>query len=237
MALTRTALGSGQNTTAQTSTSFLVGGSVAVGELLVFTVAADNSVTGGTSPMPTTVSDNKGNVYVRRQTVVNNPSATANTGVAFAIYTSNVSVALVNTDTVTVNWSASTTSKAGFFQKVAAAAGFYPKYRTGATLTGTSSLPSMTTGSITNAEIVICGIGIESNTTVTGDADTTSGTWATASGNAANTGTAGTSITVSSQSKIVTATATQTYNPTLGAAANTALAWIAITEKIGRAHV
>jgi hypothetical protein len=68
---------------------------------------------------------------------------------------------------------------------------------------------------------------------VTQDGDTTNGTWstqqtATSTGDATATG-----LSIFSQRKIVTATATQTYNPTMGDSNDMCLGWIELNQSAG----
>jgi hypothetical protein len=66
---------------------------------------------------------------------------------------------------------------------------------------------------------------------ITPDADTTNGSWSTQQSTAQGTTTNG--IAVASQRKVVTATATQTYNVTLDNVADCILGWIQLTETAG----
>jgi hypothetical protein len=91
--------------------------------------------------------------------------------------------------------------------------------------------PTVTTSSITSGQVVIGTGGAESGDTWAGDADTTNGNWSTHQHNAGGTGTSGMSVT--SQQKVVTSTATQTYNPTL-TAADCILLWASFQEQTGQ---
>lgn len=88
--------------------------------------------------------------------------------------------------------------------------------------------PTMTTGSITSGNLVSCACFYEDNDAATGDADTTNGSWSTAQQDSC--GLAGAGIAVISQAKVVTATATQTYNPRLVDSTDCVEAWIEYTE-------
>jgi hypothetical protein len=89
----------------------------------------------------------------------------------------------------------------------------------------------VTTASITNANIVIAAVLVERNTTITEDSDTTNGTWATqqtiGGGDDSATG-----IGSASQYKIVTSTATQSYDTTLASTADCICAWVQLTETV-----
>jgi hypothetical protein len=74
---------------------------------------------------------------------------------------------------------------------------------------------------------VIGGGAAEATLAWTGDADTTNGSWTNEQEIGNGTGTSGAAVT--SQAKVVTATATQTYNPTL-TSADQIIGWIEVTE-------
>lgn len=230
MALTGTDRGSGSGTTSATTYVMSPTTNFTAGSFGVLVIAADNAGAGGaTTVFPTSITDSKGNVWTLRQQGVNDPGA-ASAGVDLAIYTAPIMTALLTTDNVTVTWAGavSVASKAHVFHEVTAATGFTPSYVTGAVSAAFSTgTPTVTTGTIANGDMVIGGGGAESADTWAGDADATSGSWSTHQHAAGGTGTTGMSVT--SQRKVVTAAATQTYNPTLTAADNL-LAWIELTE-------
>jgi hypothetical protein len=94
---------------------------------------------------------------------------------------------------------------------------------------GTAANPTHTTGSITSGDIVIAALGIEASAAITADTDTSNGTWSSAQ---AATGGATTSAQqIHTQYKVVTGTATQTYNVTIGAN-DWALSCVVLTETL-----
>lgn len=200
------------------------------GALGVLCVALDNAgASGSTAAAPTSFTDAKGNTWTRRQDAIFDPGA-ASAGVELAIYTATLSAALLTSDTSTINWASAVSvgAKAWTLREITAGANKFASYVTGNANTGsTTGTPTVTTGSITSGDCVIGAGGAESADTWAGDADTTNGSWSTHQHNAAGTGNSGMSVT--SQAKVVNATATQTYNPTL-TSADCILAWIQVTE-------
>ena len=95
--------------------------------------------------------------------------------------------------------------------------------------TYTTATPTITTTSIPVGDIVIGCAGGEGNSTRTGDADTTNGTWSTAQ--QVGFGTTTSAQQVISQFKVQTTTAsTQTYNPTFATSHDGAINWIQYTQ-------
>jgi hypothetical protein len=151
-------------------------------------------------------------------------------GVELAFYTAPLTVAFTTSNNVVLTWQSATsvTAKAWALFEVVPTAGKVMSYITGAAGTGgTSASPTVTTSSITSGDVVIGGGGAESSDTWAGDADSTNGSWSTQQHNVAGSGASGMSVTA--QSKVVSGTATQTYNPTL-TSADVILGWIQLRE-------
>lgn len=228
-AFTRTARGSGNHNTGATTLVITPASNFTANSFGVLCVAVDNAgASGSTAIAPATVTDSASNVWTLRQSSIYDPGA-ASAGVETAIYTAPVAT-LTTGGNITITWGGSTSpvAKAWTLDEFTVAAGKVAQFVTSGVGTGAASgTPTVTTGSITNADAVIGAGGAESANTWAGDADTTNGSWSTHQSNAAGTGNSGMSIT--SQTKIVTATATQTYNPTL-TSADQILAWVQIRE-------
>lgn len=226
--ITGTDRGSGNNNTGSGSLSITPTSNFTANSFGVLCVAVDNSGAAGSNTIsPATASDTVGNTWTRRQNnLFDNGAASA--GVEIAIYTAPIS-SLTTGGTITVTWtSTSPTAKAWTLIEFTPSAGKLINYVTGAIGTGsTTGTPTITSGSITSGDVIIGMGGAESADTWTGDADSSNGSWSTHQHNAAGTGATGMSIT--SQQKIVTGTATQTYNPTL-TSADVILGWIQLTE-------
>jgi hypothetical protein len=211
MALSTTDRGVNTHNTSSTSIVVTPGSNFAAGSLAVLCVSYDNSATGGADPY-SSIADSVGNTWTSRAASLNDPGA-ANAGNATRIFTSDMSVATLTTsNTITVTLSTSTTAKAWALFQVTPDSGYTAVFVAGGQASQSTATPSITTGSITNGGVVIGVVGREGNGTRTGDADTTNGSWSTAQQTGVGTTTGGSEIIA--QSKVVTATATQTYNPT-----------------------
>lgn len=146
-----------------------------------------------------------------------NTTGTPNIAYSYAICTTTTT-----TQTVTVN-STSSTAIGGvvYLLRGATTSGFVSDTAT----SGSSTAPTITSSSVANGYIVLSWLGVNGPTgdTFTADADTTNGSWSANTTSGTTGGGATTNVSVRTQSKIVTATGTQTYNPTLG----TSRAWVA----------
>jgi len=232
MALTGTDRGNGTHNTAATSFTLAPASNLTAGAMAVLCVASDNAAASGVAFGTWAVTDTKGNTWIRQQTPLNDPGA-ASAGITGAIFTTGQNGGTLTTgDTITVSFgSDSPTAKAWTLMEVTGSTGV-PTYVTGGTGTsgtGTTS-PTITTGSIAINDMVIGMLVVESGTTqtFTGDADTTNGSWSTQQTNKIGSTTSG--VGISTQRKVVSAAATQTFNPTLGLSGDLALAWIEVRE-------
>ena len=227
-AVTVNARGTGSNTTGSTSLTVTPGTNSAAGSLGVLAISLDNAGTAGSAVIcNASMTDSVSNPWTLRLDVLFDNGA-ASAGIELCIYTAPFTTAFTTANNVVVGFGASPASKAWALWEVVPDTGFIPVYVTGAGNTGsTTGTPTVTTSSISSGDVVIGAGAVESADTWTGDADTTNGSWATHQHTAGGTGTTGAAIT--SQSKVVTATATQTYNPTL-TSADVILGWIQITE-------
>lgn len=229
--ITVTARGLASNSTSSTTYVVSPQSTIAAGTLGVLGIALDNAGAAGASTVcNTTMTDSVGNVWTVRQNGLFDNGA-ANAGVEIAIYTAPITTQITTSDTVTVDFTGkSVTAKVVAFWELSSSVGTVV-YSTGALGTGaTTSTPSVTTSSITSGDAVVGFLGIENSAAPTADSDTTNGSWS--SQQAAFTGFSTTGITGASQVKVVTATATQTYNPTLGGSFDTMIGWISLTEVI-----
>jgi hypothetical protein len=228
VAITTTARGTGGNNTASTSIVCSPTSTIPVGSAGVLVITADNAGGGGAAQLPTSVIDSVGNTWTRRLNPLYDPG-TASSGVETAYYVcEDLTVALISSDNITFSGLNSVTAKAYVFWEITPTEGFKIQYVTGGAGTGAASgSPTVTTSSITSGNVVVGGGGAESANTWTGDSDTTNGTWSAQQATGFGSSTTGMSVT--SQTKVVTATATQTYNPTL-TSADQILGWIVLTE-------
>ena len=230
MALTGTDRGTGTHNTSSATLDVVPASNFAAG-MAVLVVAMDNPASGNDI---TGVTDTKGNTWTIRQSPLIDPGAAA-AGQQGIIATTPQNGGLLTTgDTITVAISVAKVAKTWTLMQVSGSVGT-PTYVTGAIGTsgtgGTS--PTITSGSIANGDMIVAGLVLEAGTTetITQDADSTNGSWSAQQ--TAEIGSTTSGSNVASQRKVVTAAATQTYNPTLGIAGDLALAWIQIHEALG----
>ena len=227
--LTATSRGTGQNAVAAANITITPGTNLAAGSMGVLVIAMDNTGSGGNTPAsPVTETDSVGNVWYRRLNIIYDPGA-ANAGVEVSFYTAYLSTALTTSNNLVFDFvSVQPPSKAWTLTEIVPPVGYRVSFVNGAcddVCGAASAAPSVTTSSITNKDVVIGGGGSESSLTWTGDADTTNGSWANEQEVGAGSGATG--IAVTSQIKIVTATATQQYDPTL-TSADQVIGWIQV---------
>jgi hypothetical protein len=122
---------------------------------------------------------------------------------------------MTTSDVVTTNFSPNTSSKAMVIWEVAPSAGETPTYVSNGGNTNNGTNPGLTSSSIASGDAVIYALAAETAATLTGDSDTTRGSWSTLHTSLANTGTNGTSMRVGSQYKVVTGTGTQAWGTSL----------------------
>lgn len=227
-AMSATSRGTGGNNTGATSVTVTPSSNLAAGSMGVIVVAADNAGSGGNAAnCNSSMTDSVGNTWDRRLDVwFDNGAASA--GIELCMYTALLTTAFTTANNVAVGFGNSVTAKSWTLTEVVPTAGMVPQFVTGAGGTGaTSGTPTVTTGTITNGNVVIGGGAAEATLAWTGDADSTNGSWTNEQEIGNGTSTSGAAVT--SQSKVVTATATQTYNPTL-TSADQIIGWIEIAE-------
>lgn len=198
------------------SLTVTLGYPMASGSIGVLCLAADNSgASGTTTNLPSTATDTNSNTWTRQQTGIRNRGV-ANQGVEFAIYTCVLPSGLAFGNTITITFiSVNVPVKTALVYEIAPTGSGVMSYVTGGVGTGTTATSnSVTTSSITSGDYVVAMVAMEGTTGnedgVTQDSDTTNGAWrAQASGTG---GSAAGSITVAAQLKLVTATATQSYD-------------------------
>lgn len=212
-AVTVTSRGTSSNNSAGTSIVITPASNFAVGSWGVLVIAMDNPTSGGAGISTSTpVSDSVGNVWTRRIAPIYDAAA-GSAGVEMAFYTAPITVAFTTANNLTLTVTSMTAKAWVLWEVTPTSNAFTMSYVTGAAGTGSAADPSVVTSSITSGDVVIAGAGAESADTWSGDADTSNGNWSTHEHTAAGTGATGMSVT--SQYKVVTGTATQTYNPLL----------------------
>jgi hypothetical protein len=212
MALTISQAGSGNSTSSSATLAVTLTQSFAVGDMVVVCIASDNNGTDGVDSV-SSVTDSKSHTYTLRVERNNDPGAAA-AGASVNIYTAIVTTAMTTSDVVTTNFSPNTASKAVVIWEVAPGAGETPTFVSNGSTTGDRN-PALTSSSINSGNAVIYAIAAESRSTLTGDSDTTRGSWSALYTTAADTGTNSTSMRVGSQHKVVNATGTQAWSGTI----------------------
>jgi len=230
MALTIAQAGS-QTSTASGSTLTVSSVEAVVGDMLVVVIAADNAGTNGASSI-SSVSDSEGNTYSQRTVVLRDPGA-ASEGATLGIFTAAITADL-SFATVTVNFSPNTANKAAVIYRVTPASGSTVEYRSaGAGSAASTASPTITATSVASGDTIIGGLAAETDDGITADSDTSNGNWSTQYSALADNGADAATMVVAAQYKTTTATANQTYNPTVtgGVARDTAINYILIYEQ------
>lgn len=227
MALAAADRGSGADSSAGTSLIITPATNLSQLSWAVLAVAYDNSGASGADPF-TSITDSGSNAWASRQAGLYDPGV-ASDGVCVRIFTcTQLRKFLTTADTITLSFGSSVTAKAWALFDVTAGAGMTVAYITGAVSVGSASAtPTITSSSITNGDMIVGAGAAESPDTWAGDADVSNGSWSTQQHNGTGAGVAGMSVTT--QRKVVTGSATQTYNPTL-TSADCILAWIQLRE-------
>ncbi len=225
MAVTFTGAGtavaaSGASPQAVTTTAAL-----AIGDYLVALISYDNSGSSGADPMTGTIALTPATgalgAVASAQTGLNDPG-NASLGVAARVVARPVTTAIPSGTVINVGWTGTLVVRAVAFMKVSSAG--TTSYVGNSGSVGTNSAiaaPSFVTPTANNGEGVLCWSAKEYGTATGGDSDTTNGSWSSVYGTFTGATAAGQAAYF--QSKVVTATATQTWNPTNG---GTAADWI-----------
>jgi hypothetical protein len=217
MALTVTSRGTGTHNTG--ATTLVPGGrtaTLAAGSMGVFCIALDNAGSGGASTCaPSSWTDAKGNVWTRQQSALYDNGA-ASAGIEMAIYTAPITVALLTSDLGTITWDGgvSPVAKAWTWYEVIPGAGTVSVTGGGTIAGATAANAQVTTASVPVGDAVIAGYFAENVNAVTGDSDTTNGTWTAQQ--TATVGSTTSGVRIATQQKVQTTTAsTQSYDVTV----------------------
>lgn len=185
------------------------------GDVLVFCLACDNlSATTPTFDSATGAGAEIGTV-TRQVQGARNASAAA--GCAFSMWTATmVSDGTSGVVMPTFNLSGAVTARAW---SIIALRGASETLRgTVQTANGASTTPQVTSATATTGDVVICGGAFEQNAAVTADSDATNGSWASVTGGFETFSTSGggsaANMTVTTQTKIVTGSGTQSWDVT-----------------------
>ena len=204
----------GANQTSATTLACTSSGSLAVGDLIVVFIGCDNAGTAGVSSI-SAPTDSAGNTYTQLKIQNRTAASAVSDGCTAAIYatiTGNATVA-----TLTANFSPATTAKCVYaiaFRGAGATIG--ASYGSGVGSGTGTTYTAVTTASVTNTELCLACIANETATVPGADGDTTNGIWVEATVTSGGTGGDATKVALRAGYKIVTATATQTFNGATG---------------------
>lgn len=205
-----------------------------VGDLLVVLISADNAGTNGAASI-SSVSDSNGHTYTQRAKINRDPGS-ANQGITLGIYTTTVTSAMVN-DTVTVSFSPNTQYKTMAVYKITPDSGYTASVKfTDTGTTGNTSPIAYTSSSLDSGEILIAAYAGENisfpSGTVTGDSDTTRGSWSTRDWLGMWDGGSNFFGNLVVQYKTVTGTGTQTWNLSVSTAPDYAATTIGFKQTL-----
>lgn len=223
MALSITQAGTGNSTTSGTTFSVTPTVSFAVNDTVVLCSAHDNRVSG--SPYISSVTDSQGNTYSLAAGAKTQGGSGADRATV-AIYWCNVTTALSTSDTITITFNGSLAAKAVVLYKISAASNKKASLRLASAATPLPATTNFSGSSVTiiNGEAFIRALAIEDSQTLTGDSDTTRGSWSAAYSATAVGASATASMQIFTQTKIVTANGIQTWDVTF-TSADTATAY------------
>lgn len=229
MSLTITAID--LSTLAAPGTNFNTGNiTTAVGDVLLFFVAASNDgASGAASGIQRVLQTTDNSTTTGELISTNYDPGSAEAGTTLYVWRLDIVVAKTATNAQIV-FSNITNQAACVIYKIQASAGTVAVRSTGAGATGNSAAPTITATSVGNGDTIFGAISIETDDVVTADSDTSNGSWSTQQTICHDTGADAVTETIAVQYKTVTATANQTYNPTLGTARDYAINYLVIYE-------
>lgn len=199
--------------TAVASMSFQCASTFSQWDLIIVCVGGNNAGTAGAKSI-VSVTDSKGHTYTERVVKLKSNAGATNDSGSVAIWTAECGAAgMASTDNITIGFSPNTARVLATCYKATAAAGKYYSFQITDDFDGFSTSEGKQTASnINNGDCVIFALAAETDETCSQDSDTTNGTWAGMLRGVDDSGTATTSQSFISEYKIVTATATQTFN-------------------------
>lgn len=199
------------------------GASISTGNTLIMMIATDNSATGGTL-LEISVTDPKRNVWTRLSRTLNDPGI-ENEGIQLEVWTTFVQDPYSNGSDVTLTMSEPVLRGCVIIVEFS---GVKPlNYSVVTPISSTGSSTSAGPGTITpvaSGQLVIGLAGVETNSTMTGDGDSTGGSWSTIVQDISDSGSPASSVSLAYQYKIVSSTATQDWDVTWSSSAD----WCAI---------
>lgn len=213
------------------------GASISVGSTLLLYAAFDEGTSaqaGGAAITAVTnyISDNP--TFWQRVARVNNDVSGTDAGVVIEVWAAYVQRSYTNVSNIYVSFNESISRGVFLIKEFSGVAPNFANSSGGnlvgpvygnSVVSNTATGNGTTIGSLTVQPpaagwLVVGAAGIETNTAITGDADTTDGSWSAVGTTVSNSGTDATSVTLSEQYKIVTGTSTQNWAVTKTGAAD-----------------
>ncbi len=233
MALTISDLGNGVSAVAGTTLATGATITASVGDALLVIVGASNDGTtpsAGASSISGVVDSDGVNTYDAKATINYDPGA-AGAGATLAFYLCIVAAAL-SSDTITVNFSPSTSERSVQVYKIVPSAGksISTIAVDGTGVTGNFTTYAATGVSVTSGDAIFGAAAIETDDAVTGDSDTTNGSWSAVLTRLADGGADASTMSCVSQYKITTGTGTQNWAATTATGRDSAISYIIIGE-------
>lgn len=231
MAATITDLANGTGTSSATTITTGATVTVVSGDWLVVLIAHPNETTVGS-----VVDSGGSNTYTERQESAYFGGG-AGGGVNVAIYTCSVSSSVTN-GTITANLTlggspTATTARTIQVYRVRPSGSEIVSYIGGGTHGGSNTTSHGTSAiSVTNGDTIFALAGIETDDTVTGDSDTTNGSWSAIITRLADGGADEDATSNSSQYKTVSATGNQTWTCTTASARDSKIAHVIIRSAV-----
>lgn len=218
-----TVIGEANGSTSAATLTLTTSVAVAVGDMIVVGVAADNAGASGASSIAS-VSDSAGNVYSLRQSA-NQTAGAANDGASYALFTAPCTSPLASGQTITINFSPNTVSRVAQARKITPSGTGVLAYLEGNTNANSSNAISVaTSANLILGDVVVAGIARENPNGPSADTDTTNGSWSSSLFEGA------TNFTSISQTKVVTGAGAQTFNSGGSQVADEATAIIVIRQ-------
>lgn len=231
MALGGTNRGTGSHNTSVNTWGLNSSGNFATGSWAVLAVGIDNPSGGGAAQSTYTAFDSIGNTWTRRLSNLYDPGA-ANAGIEGAFFTTAQSVGAITTSTtIYLRVGNATTAKVWTLTEVTKDALASINFvKSGTNVGSANTTPTVTSSPIGVGNMIVGALFNEQGTVqiVTQDGDTTNGTWSSQQTTSVGITAAGQCI--STQHKVVTAGATQTYNPVLTTSSDVILGWMELEE-------
>lgn len=198
------------------------------GDWLVVFIACENSGASGAAPTITLADSDGLNTYTQRA-IINHDPGGVNEGATLGVFTCQVTDSLTSA-TITATFNPTTDQKCIQVYRVRPASGEVISHAATSTSgsasgTTTHSAPSVT---VDNGNIIFGAASLETDNAVTGDADTTNGSWAALVQRIATGATDDQSTSLATQSKTVTATGTQAWAGTTASSQASARTYIVL---------